>query len=45
VHEDDRIALPLIEKCDFHPVVLETLHIRTAQSLLSTARRGSLQER
>jgi len=25
--------------------VLETLHIRTAQSPLSTARRGSLQER
>src|SRR2546425_1075194 len=34
VHEDDRIALPFIEKRDFHALVLKTLHVRTAQSLV-----------
>jgi hypothetical protein len=39
VHEDDRLAFPFIEKCDFHAVVLKTLHIRNAHILfLGTAR-------
>jgi hypothetical protein len=40
VHEDDRIALPFIEKCDFHAVVPKTLHVRTAQSLVLRPRGG-----
>jgi hypothetical protein len=45
VHEDDRIALPFVEKRDFHAVVLKTLHVHTAQSPFSTPRQESLRRR
>jgi hypothetical protein len=36
VHEDDRLAFSLVQKCDFDPVVLKTLHVCNLQSKLRT---------
>src|SRR5262245_32596973 len=43
MHENDRLTLPFIEKCNFHAVVLKTLHISqcTRLSPRRCTRRGS----
>jgi hypothetical protein len=37
VHENDGLAFPLVQKCDFDPVVLKALHVCNLQSKLRTA--------
>jgi hypothetical protein len=34
VHEHDRLAFPLVQKCNFDPVVQKTLHVCNLQSRL-----------